>query len=77
MDHAGGAGWAIFVCGLHKVYSRIMARSDLCTRVERLSRGKPHMYSLRTYFMSTATDRKTDEKREERGVNSDRATTFF
>ena len=31
-----------------------MARPDLfiylSTRVERLSRGKPHMYTLRTYF---------------------------
>ena len=34
-----------FLCGLHKVCSH-----DLSTRVERLSRSKPHMYALRTYF---------------------------
>ena len=46
------------LCCLHKVCSHIMARSDLfislSTRVERLSRGKSHMYALRTYLFNVS-----------------------
>ena len=38
-----------YLCGLHKVCT--VGFIILFTEIERLSRGKPHMYALRTYVL--------------------------